>query len=276
MPNHKIKLLPIFQPFWHDDIQLFSQSSLQYILLICNFVYRHHSNHYKTDYLSIYHLGVFPFRTRAVVIRSRVPLINFPNVVQDWLAYIHTKARLEALLHLQHRKCLDPSNFVLHFVKRLFKPPRLSNNSYIRIEGLWLEIPDMISHLFKFPIKVIKVHTVEILLSVLTMQVDLSSSTSFYFNLSFTECSFACFPSRYFVQKGAETNLTAGDRCFAISKKYLATASRIGGHIKYVITYRDCSAIPLTLSRGVNQLTWSRGPRENCMTSSGCVRQQLI
>ena len=113
----------------------------------------------------------------------------------------------------------------------------------------------MISHLFKFPIKVIKVHTVEILLSVFTMQDDLSSSTFFYFYLSFTECSFAYLPSRYFVQKGAETNLTAGDRCFVFSKKYLATASRIGGHIKYVITYRDCSAIPLTLSGGVNHLT---------------------
>ena len=130
-------------------------------------IYRHHSNHYKTDYLSIYHLGVFPFRTRAVVIRSRVPLISFPNVVQDWLAYIHTKACFEALLHLQHRKCLDPSNFVLHFVKRLFKPPCSSNNSYIGIEGLWWKIPDIRSHLFKFPTKVIKVHAVEILLSVI-------------------------------------------------------------------------------------------------------------
>ena len=171
-----------------------------------------------------------------MVIRSRVPLISFPNVVQDWLAYIHTKACLEALLHLHHRKCLDPSNFVLHFVKCLFKPPRLSYNSYIGIEGLWLKIPDMRSHLFKFPTKVIKVHTVEILLSVFTMQDDLSSSTFFYFNLSFTECSFAYLPSRYFVQKGAETNLTAGDRCFVFNKKYLATASPIGGHIKYVIT----------------------------------------
>ena len=72
----------------------------------------------------------------------------------------------------------------------------------------------MRSHLFKFPTKVIKVHTAEILLSVFTMQDDLSSSTSFHFNLSFTECSFAFF----------------------FFKKYLATASRIGGHIKYIIT----------------------------------------
>ena len=33
------------------------------------------------------------------------------------LAYVLTKACLEALLHLQHIKCLDSSNFVLYFVK---------------------------------------------------------------------------------------------------------------------------------------------------------------
>ena len=36
------------------------------------------------------------------------------------LAFVLTKACLEALLHLQHIKCLDSSNFVLYFVKHSF------------------------------------------------------------------------------------------------------------------------------------------------------------
>lgn len=61
-----------------------------------------------------------------------------------------------------------------------------------------------------------------------------------------TKWSFAYLASRHFVRK---------------------QASRIGGHIKYVTTYRDCLAISLTLSGGVNTFTWSRVPLVNSMTS---------
>ena len=76
--------------------------------------------------------------------------------------------------------------------------------------------------------------------------VHLSSGTFYYFKLSYTKWSFAYLASRHFLRK---------------------QASRIGGHMKYVTTYRDCLAISLTLSGGVNTFTWSRVPLVNSMTS---------
>ena len=65
------------------------------------------------------------------------------------LAYVLTKACLEALLHLQHIKCLDSSNFVLYFVKHSFKPPRLSYNPWYRVCNGRSQIWDLISLSFQ-------------------------------------------------------------------------------------------------------------------------------
>ena len=127
--------------------------SIQYILLIDNFVNTGAiPTHYKTDYSSICHPGVFHFRARAVIMRNRVPLSIFPNVAQDYFkASLCTYKGMSwsIMLHLQHIKCLDSSNFVLYFVKHSFKPPRLSYNPWYRVCNGRSQIWDLISLSFQ-------------------------------------------------------------------------------------------------------------------------------
>ena len=65
------------------------------------------------------------------------------------LAYEHTKACLEALLCLQLIKCLDPTNFVLDFVKRSFKPLHSSYNPWYRVCDWRSQKWDLISTSFQ-------------------------------------------------------------------------------------------------------------------------------
>ena len=93
----------------------------------------------------------------------------------------------------------------------------------------------MRSHLLKFPAKAIKLHAVEI------------------FTLSLYDAG-CIYPQVLSFILTSRTLNAPSLVCFA-NTSY--KTRRIGGHIKYVITKYiiDCSAMPLTLSCGVNQFT---------------------
>ena len=151
------------------------------------------------------------------------------------LAHVHTKACLGALPHLEHKKCSDPTNFVLHFVKRSFKPPRLSHNPWYRVcDGRF--------------------------------QPRHQTTCCWNFNITLYDAGWIYPQVPSFILNSCTLNAPT-PICLADIYLVEKRASRIGGHIKYVTTYRDCSTIPLTLSGGVKQFTWSRVPQENSITS---------
>ena len=65
MPNHKIKLQPIFRTKEVDDIHLFSESSIPYILLIGNFVYERHFNPSQNLFVTDISPWGFPFQNKS-------------------------------------------------------------------------------------------------------------------------------------------------------------------------------------------------------------------
>ena len=131
MPNHKITLLPIFQLIltrWYSPIL-----TKQYTIHITDRQFC-----IRAPFQSITKLICYWYITLGFSISEQEQCqvkyqLSKCGARLVRLAYVHTKACLNALLHLQHKKCSDPTNFVRHFVKRSFKPPRLSHNPLYRV-----------------------------------------------------------------------------------------------------------------------------------------------
>ena len=131
MPNHKITLLPIFKLIltrWYSPI-----FTKQYAMHITDRQFC-----IRAPFQSITKLICYWYITLGFSISEQEQCqvkyqLSKCGARLVRLAYVHTKACLNALLHLQHKKCSDPTNFVLHFVKRSFKPPRLSHNPWYRV-----------------------------------------------------------------------------------------------------------------------------------------------
>ena len=131
MPNHKITLLPIFQLIltrWYSPI-----FTKQYTIHITDRQFC-----IRAPFQSITKLICYWYITLGFSISEQEQCQVKYQLAKCGarlvrLAYVHTKACLNALLHLQHKKCSDPTNFVLYFVKRSFKPPRLFHNPWYRV-----------------------------------------------------------------------------------------------------------------------------------------------
>ena len=116
MPNHKITLLPIFQLIltrWYSHI-----FTKQYTIHITDRQFC-----IRAPFQSITKLICYWYITLGFSISEQEQCqvkyqLSKCGARLVRLAYVHTKACLNALLHLQHKKCSDPTNFVLHFVKR--------------------------------------------------------------------------------------------------------------------------------------------------------------
>ena len=91
------------------------------------------------------------------------------------------------------------NKFRPNFVKRLFKLPRLSYSPWYRVCDRRSQIWDLISS--SFQPRPLNYMLLKFYYQSLRWWVHLSSSSFFYFNLSYTKCSFAYLPSRYLVQK---------------------------------------------------------------------------
>ena len=116
MPNHKITLLPIFKLIltrWYSPI-----FTKQYTIHITDRQFCIRAPFQSLTKLICYWyitLGFSISEQEQCQVKYQLSKCG-ARLVR--LAYVHTKACLNALLHLQHKKCSDPTNFVLHFVKR--------------------------------------------------------------------------------------------------------------------------------------------------------------